>query len=445
MMQASSTRRILHPVRRKPAGRLLLLLAGAVWLATGCGDDDDNPAITVASNGPNMVSYWDEVAAATVTAPASASDTTEAERFPNTSLDMPTVHVAMYDAAMAIAGTHQPFKVTPATPAAGASMEAALAAAAYGVLQGLFPNRAALYQTKYDDALATVTDAAARAQGVALGIEVANAILVDRANDGRATALPAFVPGTLPGEFRGVNPIGRTSPFVKPFSIMSASQFRAPGPPALDSATYTANFIETRDLGGAASSTRTLEQTEAARFNTEPPGRFWSRNLRQFAMSQPTLAENARLMALLYVVQADLSIGCFETKYHYLFWRPASAINLADSDGNADTTADPAWAPVVPTPNHPEYPAAHACNFGGIGEALRHFYGTRQLKFSFDTTVAGISPEGMKHDYESIEDMNREGLARIWGGMHWRTSVEHGRRLGEQTAAWVVQHHFGPR
>jgi len=423
----------------------VLLLAAAVWLVQGCGDDDDEPLVTVASHGPNMVSYWDEVAATTVNAPASANDATESERFPNYAFDMTTVHVAMYDAAMAIAGTHQPYQVTPAAPAAGASMEAALAAAAYGVLQGLFPNRAALYQAKYDDALATVTDAAAKAQGVALGTEVANAILAERASDGRATVLPAFVPGTQPGQFRGVNPIGRTNQYVKPFSLMSASQFRAPGPPALGSAAYTADFNETRDLGGATSTARTVEQTEAARFHTEPPPRFWTRNLRQFAISQPTLAEKARLMALLYVDQADVAIACFETKYHFLWWRPTSAINFADTDGNPDTLADPAWTPVVPTPNHPEYPAAHGCVFGGTGEALRSFYRTSRLRFSFDTTASGISPEGMTHAYESIRDMTDDSLARIWGGMHFRTSVEHGRTLGEKTAAWVASRHFGPR
>jgi hypothetical protein len=422
-----------------------LALASVLGWTTGCNDDDADPDVTVASNGPNMVSYWDEVAAATVTAPASASDATESERFPNYAFDVTAVHLAMYDTAMAIAGTHQPYKVTPAAPAAGASMEAALAAAAFGVLKGLFPNRAALYQAKYDDALATVTDAAAKAQGVALGTEVATAILADRAGDGRTTALPAFAPGTQPGQFRGVNPIGRTNQYVNPFSLMSASQFRAPGPPALDSAAYAADFKETRDLGGATSTTRTVEQTESARFHTEPPPRFWTRNLRQFAMSQPTLAENTRLMALLYVVQADVSIACFETKYHYLFWRPTSAITLADTDGNTDTAVDPAWTPVVPTPNHPEYPAAHGCVFGGMGEALRSFYGSRRLSFSFDTTVAGISTEGMKHRYESIQELTDDSLARIWGGMHFRTSVEHGRTLGEQTAAWVVAHHFGPR
>lgn len=422
----------------------IVALAAAVWWLHGCGDGDE-PVVTVASTERNAVSYWDEVAAATITAAASAGDATESERFPNYAFDMAAVHVAMYDAAMAIAGTHRPFYATPAAPTAGASMEAAVAAAAYGVLKGLFPNRAALYETRYFDALETVADDAGKAQGVVLGAEVAAAILAARANDGRATALPAFVPGTLPGQFRGANPIGRTNQFVKPFSIMSASQFRAPGPPALDSASYTADLNETRDLGGAASATRTVEQTEAARFNTEPPPRFWTRNLRQFAMSQPTLAENTRLMALLYVVQADVSIGCFETKYHYLWWRPMSAVTLADTDGNSDTAADLAWTPVVPTPNHPEYPAAHACAFGGMGEALRSFYGTRRLRFSFDTTATGIGSEGMTHAYDSTDEMNKEGLARIWGGMHFRTSVEHGRALGEQTAAWVVSHHFGPR
>lgn len=428
-------------VRR--AGRMLVLVAAVAWLH-GCGSDDD-PVIEVQSNGPNMVSYWDEVAAATVNAPASASDATQSEKAPNYAFDMTSMHVAIYDVVMAFAGTHQPFIVVPATPAAGASMEAAVAAAAYGVLKGLFPNRAALYQTKYDEALATIADGTAKMQGIALGAEVANAVLAARADDGRATVLPAFVPGTLPGEFRGVNPIGRTNQYVKPFSITSASQFRAPGPPALDSATYTANFNETRDLGGAASTTRTVEQTEAARFHTEAPPRFWTRNLHQFSMSQPTLAENARLMALLYVVQGDVAIGCFESKYHYLAWRPTSAITLADTDGNPDTAADPTWTPVVPTPNHPEYPAAHGCVFGGMGEALRSFYGTRRLKFSFDTTVAGISTEGMTHAYESIQDMTDDSYARIWGGMHFRTSVEHGRTLGEKTGAWVASHHFRPR
>lgn len=422
----------------------VLAVAGAAWALVACNNDE--PLITVADHGPNMVSYWDEVAAATINTAAAPSDATPEEKAPNFAIDMATVHVAMYDAAMAVASTHQPFIATPATPGAGASIEAAVAAAAYGVLSQLFPNRAAAYQAKYAEALASVSDAAARDQGVALGTEVANAVVAARANDGRATVLPAFVPGTQPGQFRGVNPIGRANQYIRPFSIASAAQFRVAGPPALDSATYAADFNETRDLGGAASTTRTLEQTEIARFNTEPPPRFATRNLRQFARSQPALAENARLMAMLYVTVADLTIGCFESKYHYLAWRPTSAINLADTDGNPDTTADPSWTPVVPSPNHPEYPAAHACTFGGIGEALRRFYGTGQLQFSFDTMAADIRPENMTRRFESINDMVQFiSDARIYGGMHFRYATEHGRTLGEQTAAWVAQRHFLPR
>jgi hypothetical protein len=423
----------------------VLAVASAVWLATGCGGDDDNPAITVASAGANVVSYWDEVAAAVINTPAAPSDSTESERFPNYSADMATLHVALYDTAIAIAGTHQPYKVTPVSPADGASTDAAVNAAAYAVLSGLFPNRAALYQAKYTDAQAAVPDSPAKAQGITLGNEVAAAILADRAGDGRATVLAPFVPGTLPGQFRGVNPVARNQQYIKPFAITSASQFRLPAPSALDSAAYAADVNETMALGSLNSTARSAEQTEAARFHTEPPPRFWTRNLHQFAMSQPSVAGNARLMALLWATQADASIGCFDSKYHHLFWRPISAITLADTDGNAATTADPAWTQVVPTPNHPEYPAAHACVFSSMGEALRAFYGTTNLSFSFDTTVAGISPAGMIHSYTSIKDFSDESIARIWGGMHFRNSVVQGQKLGTQTAQWVTQNHFAAR
>jgi len=424
----------------------VLAVASAAFLAAGCGsDDDDNPAVTVTSTGPNVVSYWDEAAAATITAPAAPTDATESERFSNYAADMATLHVAIYDAAIAIAGTHKPFKVTPSAPAAGASTEAAVSAAAYGVLSGLFPNRAALYQTKYTDALAAIPDGAAKTQGIALGSEVATAILAERAGDGRAVVLAPFVPGTLPGQFRGVNPISRNQPYIKPFSITSAAQFRAPAPPALDSAAYATDFNEAKDYGATNSAVRSAEQTEAARFHTEPPPRFWLRNLRQFAMSQPSVAENARLTAMLWVAHSDTATGCFETKYNYLFWRPISAITLADTDGNAATVADPAWTPVVPTPNHPEYPAAHGCVFGAMGEVLRSFYGTKNLSFSFDTTVAGISAPGMVHAYTSIENMTDDSLARIWGGMHFRNSVVQGRALGTSTARWVAKNNFQPR
>ena len=165
------------------------------------------------------------------------------EQRPNISVDLATVHVAIYDAVNAIVGTHKAFGATPATPAAGASQEAAAAAAAYGVLKGLFPNRAAQYQAAYDDFIAAIPASDAKTRGIAVGTEVATAIVALRANDGRLTAV-TYSAGTAPGNFRGVNPVGTFNRFIKPFAVTSLSQFRAAPPPALDSAAYAADFNE---------------------------------------------------------------------------------------------------------------------------------------------------------------------------------------------------------
>lgn len=439
--------------KRKMSGITLAALAAAMGIGAcgGGGADvvDDGrvqplgAAVTLVSYGPNAVSRWDEVAAATITGSGTAVTTPE-EQAPNYALDLATLHVAMYDALVAITGTHRPFAITPTTPSAGASPVAAAAAAAYGVLRALFPNRSALYQPAYDAALAAIPDGPGKTRGLELGAEVAAGVVALRANDGRTTALPPYVPGTAPGQFRGVNPIGRTNPYVRPFLMTSAAQFRADGPPALGSATYAEDVARTQALGGAASTERTAEQTDTARFHTEPPPRFWPRNLRPFAMTHAGLADNARLMAKLYVAHADATIGCFESKYHYQFWRPFSAITLADTDGNPATGADPSWTPVVPTPNHPEYPAAHGCAAGAAAEVLRDHYGTKKMTFSFDSQAAGVVNK--VHIFSSTDEMQDElQWARIWGGMHFHTSAVHGAVLGMKTGKWVTKQAFQPR
>ena len=342
---------------------------------------------------------------------------------------------------MAIAGTHRPYAITPAAAAAGASQEAAVGAAAYRVLQGLFPSRSAQYQPAYDSFLATLPDGAAKTQGIAVGAEVAAAILALRANDGRSVVLPAYVPGTAPGQFRGTNPIGRPNAFIKPFVLTSNLQFRAPGPPALDSAAYAGAFNETKALGSTTSATRTAAELELARFNTESPATLNPRNMRNFAMTDRSIAEQARLMAMIWVTQADATNACFESKYFYQAWRPVSAITLADTDGNAATIADPAWVQVVATPNHPEYPAAHTCVHGAMAEVLRSYYGTPEITFDVDSTVTGTTRR-----YTStsawVDDIT---TARIAGGMHFRFSAVDGAALGKSVAAWVVANKFQAR
>ena len=425
------------------------VVAGSIALLAACGggnaDVDREAALgrpaTVVDQGENVVWRWGQIAAATITSTASVPRVTPEEQRPQWAIDLATVHAAIYDAVIAIAATHKPYAITAQVSAAGASMDAAATAAAYGVLKGLFPNRSAVYQPTYDAQLAAIPDGAAKTQGLALGAEVAAGMLALRANDGRSITLPPFVPGTGPGQFRGLNPLVPFYPYIKPFTLTSAAQFRAGGPPALGSGTYADDLNEVKAWGSATSALRSAEQTEAARFQTELPNFHWPRNLAQFARSQPSLAENARLAALLWVTMADTTLGCFESKYHFLFWRPASAIALADTDGNDETVADPSWTPLGPVPNHPEYPAAHSCVSAALAETLSGYYGTRKLSFSFNSTVTGTT-----HAFTSVNEMEREAsMARIWGGMHFRTALVHGAVLGAKTARWVEKHHFTAR
>ena len=175
--------------------------------------------------------------------------------------------------------------------------------------------------------------------------------------------------------------------------------------------------------------------------STEAPPVFWTRNLRNFAMTNRSIAEHARLLALLWVVQADAANTCFESKYNFQFWRPTSAIQLADTDGNAATNVDAAWAPVVTTPNHPEYPAAHGCVSGSMMSAIAGYYGTPKVTFDVNSTVTGTT-----HSFTTTQAFVDEiQTARIAGGMHFRTSTVDGAALGKNVAEWVLGHQFQPR
>ena len=421
-----------------------LVLGCALYVVGGCTTTDRTAStlpVTITSYGVNAVSVWDEIAANTINLPPAATGTAN-EKQPHYALDMATVHIAIYDAVIAIAGTHKPFAVTPTTPVAGASMDAAASAAAYGVLKALFPARSNVYQASYDSRLEAIPASEAKSRGEALGSEVARGILAMRARDGRDAVLAPYIPGTTPGKFRGINPALGFLVNVKPFTLTDSAQFRADGPPAIGSITYANDFNETKALGSVASTMRSAAQTEIARFHSEPPNRFWTRNLHQFAASQRQVADNARLMASIWVALADALIACFESKYHFDFWRPASAILLAEPTQNPATLADADWQPIVPTPNFPEYPAAHSCATAATAHAIRHFFRTDQVSFKFDSTVPGT----VVHSFAATEELvNEIQAARIHGGMHFRTATTDGAVLGEKVAQWVVEHHFQKR
>jgi hypothetical protein len=421
---------------RTPTLRVLAVILGLVAPGASAAVAQ---SVTITANHPNVVSFWNDVANRTILAQIPAATTPE-ERVPAFPHDLASVHLAIYDAVVAIEGRYRPFAVRPTAPAAGASTDAAVSAAAHGVLLALFPNRSAVYQPAYDQRMAAIPEGPARTLGVALGTEVAAGIVRLRADDGRGVALQPYVSGTAPGQFRAANanPIFRHFPAIRPFAVNSLDQFRAPPPPALTSAAYAAAFTEVRALGGAASTTRTAEQLEIARFHTEPPPSFVTRSFGRLAASTPDVADAARLMAMVTVTFADTIGTCFETKYHFATWRPQTAIPFAADDGNAATQADAAWTPVLPTPNHPEYPAAHSCTSGSLGQVLRHVYGTPDVIFTLDSRVTGTT-----RTYAGTDAFNQENrMARIAGGMHFSFAAVAGEQIGQRVADWVAARHF---
>ena len=396
--------------------------------------------VILVADKTNTVAHWHDIGAATVTAKAQAT-ATEAEKYAAFPADMATLHLAMYDAAMAIDGRYRPFLFAPARQDSGASLDAAIGSAAYEVLRALFPSRAGEYQQAYERFMAALPESAGKKQGIALGAAAAAAHLRGRAADGRATAMPGYAATETAGRFRGKDPINRHWLSIRPFTLTTLAQFRQPPPPALDSAEYAADFNEVKELGGMHSTRRTAAQLDTARFHSEPPPPYFIRNFGRFARTTADPAEAARLMAAIYANYTDAIGACLEAKYHYDTWRPQSAIPLAETDGNPATISDAAWTPVLPTPNHPEYPAAHSCSAATLGELLRQYYGTDQVTFTWDSKVTGTVRTYT--DTDALAEESR--MARIYGGMHFRYATTAGVALGRKVAGWTMTHAFMPQ
>ncbi|WP_305788207.1 vanadium-dependent haloperoxidase [Symbioplanes lichenis] len=351
---------------------------------------------------------------------------------------------AVYDAVNAIAGT--PYEPLLAAPRAhrGDSVDAAVAAAAYRTLLWQFPAQAADLTARYDAALAAVPDGRAERGGVAVGTAAAETMIAARTNDGSAAATQ-WATSEEPGKWRPTPPTftqdGAAAPGVKPFVIRSGAAYRTPGPPALTSAEYARELHEVQALGGATSTVRTQDQTESAKWWHDRRMSEWEIR-RNLATSQRlSTLQTARLFAMTDVVQADGGIACFTEKRRWAFWRPITAVQLAGTDGNSATTADPAWMPLLITPGFPEYPSGHACSTGGVMATMRAFFGRDDIPFSASSQDSGTTRtfSGFSAAVAEVTE------ARIWGGVHFRSADEDGVRLGERVSAYVLAHAFRPR
>jgi len=355
------------------------------------------------------------------------------------------VHAAMHDAVNSIAPRYRAYAVT-VSPSAEASIEAAAVQAAYGVLIRLLPAQTAALDAARSSSLSSIPDGPVKDEGLAVGDSVAAQIVALRSTDGSGVD-GTYTFGSGPGEYQRTPPtFGSPAvpawPYVTPFVLKRGDQFRADGPPSLSSDEWAADFNETKRLGSVDSSARTAEQTEIALCGAEPALPLWNRVARTVSAQRGTdLVDNARLFALLNLAMADATLAVWDSKYTYRFWRPVTAIRVADTDGNDATEADPAWTPLRPTPLHPEYPSAHAGVSTAAAEVLTALFG-RDTSFRNTTSTC---PAGVVRSYDGFQALADEiGESRIYIGFHFRTSVRHGTNLGRQVGHWTTHRFLQP-
>jgi hypothetical protein len=389
------------------------------------------------SASANVITDWDEKAIVAVTPMSSLGNTSPymAQRM------MGMVHVAMFDAVNSIERRYRPYLVQlPAGPAT--SKEAAAAAAAAAVLATIDEKTAREMKAALAAYLASVPDGAAKSDGTALGVAVAERVLEARANDGSG-APDAYRPRTAPGVYVPTTiTISSMWPHMKPFVMVSPSQFRPDPPVSFDSNQWATDYNELKDYGGQVSTKRTAQQTEIARFWLVGPPVAYHPFVRQLVIAkQMTVVDSARFMALVSVGLTDAIIAVLDAKYHYNFWRPITAIRNGDMDGNPATAREETWQPIAATPMHPEYPCAHCIQSGSVAGVVKAVFGSMDIP---EIAVTSPTAPGITRRWTNMTTFTEEiANARVWAGFHYRFSTrvgtDMGLRIGEHVAHNAMQ------
>ena len=395
-------------------------------LATAPTDEERNPAQPV-----NAVIEWNRTLLAIVRTPGAQPATIHSTR------SFAILHAAIYDAVNNIEPRFSPYLVHLPDVPRSASKIAAADEAAHDVLVFLYPAFQVSLDTELQQDLALLPDNERKAQGVAVGQAVASQQLAARSADGANVIPPPYVPANQPGDYQLTTPNFAPADFtqwpqVMPFALEQANEFRPGPPPVLTSDVYTEVFNEVKSLGFIDSTTRTAEQTEIGQFWNGNIQDFWNEIAQTAALQRHlNLERSARLFALLNISLADTTIAFFEAKYTYNFWRPVTAVRLADTDGNPQTEPNPTWLPLsTKTAPDPSYPGAHSAISKAGATVLSFYFGDQ---FTFD--VSSESLAGVTRHFTSFSAAAEEaGLSRIYAGQHFRTDHIAGKGLGGQVA-----------
>lgn len=389
---------------------------------------------------------------------------------PTNSRTMGMMGAAMYDAVNSVNRNYSGYLgyFDATTPGSSTDVTAAAATAAYNTLSSIYTDLygagnqfQSSFDSLYNSQMAAISSGEAKTRGIEIGTAAAQAMVTARANDGwDAGSTYSTQPAGTVGHWQPGNTAGAwgssSGVFVKsewgyltPFAMSSTSQFRPTsiaGYQADDlasfvaSQTYTDGFDQVKTLGAATGSTRTTDQTNIAYFwvdgpgTASPPG-HWNRIAQTVSATMGlSVEDNARLFALLNLAEADTAIATWDAKRAYDLWRPMQAINVAGTDGNADTLEDAAWSPLIPTPSFPAYTSGHSAFSMAAATVLANFFGTDNIAFSTDSESPFL-PLGTTRSYNSFSEAAEEaGMSRIYGGIHWAWDNTDGATLGANVA-----------
>jgi hypothetical protein len=403
-----------------------IALVGTLFVGTTRGEEM-LPSASQRRTDPTMVLFWSSEATNTIVTVGGTFACRAA-------VYKGIVHSAIYDAVVGIEGGYEPYARHTGAPS-GASADAAVAQSAHDVLVAQFPAQRVRLDGLLVSSLALARDGVSESSGREFGRAVAQDILALRANDNLEADI-AYTPLSGPGAWvPAPGPVGVGLGLARPLALLTGAQFRPLGPPRLDSRQYATDLQEVRRVGAISSATRTTGQTDAGLFYVEHAVPQFTRALGRLAIDKKlTRLQTARMLALTANASGDACIACFEAKYHYSFWRPITAIR---SD---PASPDPAWSPLIGTPNHPSYPSAHGCFTAGVTESLAAFFHRDEVSFSVDSTSSGTT-----HTFRRFSELLREvENARVWGGIHFRSDDQDAAAIGRKVAYWIEQNFLRP-
>jgi hypothetical protein len=391
-----------------------------------------------ATASADVVLEWNEIMVAVVAE----------QPAPNVSRLATITHLAVFDAVNAVMGDHQSHLRT-ITLSPRVSADAAAIAAAHAVLRHYVPDRATVLDAARERSLGRLPDGPPKAGGITVGETTAARAIAARANDGSEPP-GFFLPSSSnPGKWQltpGCPPTGGVLLHwrnVTPFALRRADQFRSEPPPPLTSSRYARDYREIQEVGGRRSTKRPIDRAHVVKVYAALGGvSLWNSIARQIAAAhRRSLTENARTFALLNMAMTDALVAVMDTKYHYVFWRPETAIAAGATDGNDRTDPDGSFVPFIPAPCHPSYPSGHGSTSYAAREVLERTFGRRGHSIIVSTPAV---PDVVLQ-YTRLRDITSDiDDARVYGGIHFRFDQDEGAEQGRRVGAYVYRHSLRP-